>query len=128
MSGSRGSGGTSGRGSGGGGSDLASIVNKSGGVYASDYLRSGMRDLTQARAAYVGKSAAQANRIASALKYPVRIHIEPGVNGKHRVILHDGRHRMTAAREAGATRIRATVVQYGPRGGKLRTWTGIVKL
>jgi len=106
---------------------LRRIVSRLGLANAA-YLRSGMRDLTAARAHYRGASAAQAERLATSLRHPIRVHIEPGANGKPRVILNDGRHRMTAAREAGATHIRATVVQYGPRGGRVRAWTGLVKI
>ena len=107
---------------------LRSIVNRSGGVVSSVYARDGMRSLASARADYAGKSPAQATRIANTLKHPIRIHIEPA--GKHgsRVILNDGRHRMTAAKEAGAKSIRAHVVEYGARGGKRREWIGSVKL
>jgi len=105
---------------------LRRIVSRTGLVNAA-YLRSGMRSMVEARAPYKGKTA-EAERIATSLRHPVRVHIEPGAKGKPRVILSDGRHRMQAARKAGATHIRATVVEYGPRGGRIRTWTGKVKL
>ncbi len=87
-----------------------------------------MRDLTYARSHYAGMTPAQAERAATSLSMPIRIHVEPGLGGKPHVILNDGRHRMTAAREAGATHIRATVVTYGPRGGQRGSWTGTVKI
>jgi hypothetical protein len=109
------------------GASLRRTVSRLGLANAS-YLRTGMRDLSAARRHYAGTSAAQAERLAISLRHPVRVHIEPGANGKPHVILNDGRHRMTAAREAGATHIRATVVEYGPRGGRIRVWTGVVKI
>ena len=87
-----------------------------------------MRDMTTARAPYKGSTGAGAEKIATSLRFPVRVHVEPGDAGKMRVIVNDGRHRMQAAREAGATHIRATVIEYGPRGARLRQWTGSVKI
>lgn len=107
---------------------LASVVARAGGVVGSDYLRSGMRDLTFARSHYQGMSARAADRHARNLSHPIRIHVAVDRNGKRTVHLNDGRHRMTAAREAGAKSIRAHVVEYGPRGGRLRSWTGPVRL
>ncbi len=87
-----------------------------------------MRDLTFARSHYAGATARQAGRIARNSRYPVRVHVEMDRKGRRTVILNDGRHRMTAAREAGAKSIRAHVVEYGPRGGIRRQWTGPVRI
>lgn len=121
-----GSGGSGGGGSGGG--SPAQQIAAIGGISNSTYLRSGMRDLSTARGRFAGMSPAQAQHAATHSAYPIRVHVEPGKNGKPHIILNDGRHRMTAAREAGATHIRATVVTYGPRGGVRGTWTGNVKI
>jgi uncharacterized ParB-like nuclease family protein len=42
--------------------------------------------------------------------------------------LRDGRHRYTAAREAGAKKILANVIVYGPRGGIVRQEQRVLKL
>jgi SPP1 gp7 family putative phage head morphogenesis protein len=114
---------------------LQSTVNERG-VANSDYLRSGMRDLTQHRAAYAGATPEEARQIAlsqlpakNSGKFfePVRISIQPD-QGKQKVILVDGRHRMTVAREAGATHISAHIVEYGPRGGILKQFKGPVRI
>jgi hypothetical protein len=111
----------------GGGGSLKEIVDGVG-LFHSDYLRSGMRDLTFARSHYAGMSAKEADRYARTSAYPVRVSVEPGRGGKPTVHLGDGRHRMTAAREAGAKYIRATVTRYGPRGGVKGKWTGPVRI
>jgi hypothetical protein len=125
---SKGGAGGAGRGSGvGGGGSIASIIARQGGISGASYARDGMRDMTFANSHYAGASPAKAQKIATSTNYPVRVHIETG-KGKPHVILNDGRHRMTAAKAAGATHIKANVVVYGPRGAKLRTWTGKVKI
>lgn len=124
-----GTGGASAGGGGGGaagGGGLAAAVNSIG-LVNSNYLRSGMRDLTFARSIYSGMTPRQADAHARKLAYPVKISIYPD-RGRQTVSLNDGRHRMTAAREAGAKYIRATITQYGPRGGVKATWTGPVRI
>jgi len=109
------------------------------GVYNAMYLRNGMRDMTAVRSAYAGATKEQVEEIAAGERAPmgsatgkplppIRINIEPDGRGGKNVILNDGRHRMTAAREAGATQILAHVTEYGPRGGKKSEWTGKVKI
>ena len=120
-----GGGGRGGRMSGGGG--LASTIAGAGGISNAIYAREGMRDMTSSHALYAGKTASQSQKIATNLSRPVRVHIETR-KGKPHVILNDGRHRMTAAKAADATHIKANVIVYGPRGGKIRTWTGKVKI
>lgn len=95
-----------------------------GGISHAEYLREGFRpgSLAYWRAVYAGKTPAQAQRIAASLKEPVKIGVGSIVE------VEDGRHRMTAAKEAGATSIRARVRVYGTRGGASRTWVGLVKL
>jgi ParB-like chromosome segregation protein Spo0J len=80
--------------------------------------------LAYARKPYSGKSASEAQRIAAHLKEPVTV----GVYVGGRVQLIDGRHRAQAAKAAGATKIRAKVIVYGPRGGIVRTYIGKVPL
>lgn len=112
----------------GGGGALRAAVDKVG-LYRADYLRSGMRDLTFARSHYAGMSPSEADRYARTMDYPVRVSVERDARtGRDRVFLTDGRHRMTAAREAGAKRIAAEVTRYGPRGGIVGTYRGTVKI
>lgn len=78
------------------------------------YLRSGMRDesLDFARGAY--RNADDANAVAMR-QQPVRIEIYPG----EPPILNDGRHRMVAAKEAGADELPAIVAKYDGEGNLL---------
>jgi hypothetical protein len=96
------------------------------GVSGAEFLRSGMRreSLAYARKAYAGKSASEAQRIATSLAKPITV----GVHHGGRIELIDGRHRMQAAKAAGATKILARVRVYGKRGGLLKTYTGKVPL
>jgi hypothetical protein len=97
------------------------------GVETFGYARDGMRDMTTHRGAYAGATPEEVQQIAngeiatknSGIKYPdgeelagkpfkpVRIHVEP--DG---IFLNDGRHRMQAAKEAGAKNIMAEIVTY----------------
>jgi hypothetical protein len=90
-------------------------VNRMG-VKNSNYLRNGMRDLADARSYYKGASAEEAEHIATNLSKPINMAIEPGENGESLVILQDGRHRMTAASEAGAEHILAKIRTYDGEG------------
>lgn len=101
------------------------------GVTNTSYLRTGMRpaSLDYARGLYSGATAEEAQGLATSLKEPIRIHVEPGAEeGSFDFHLNDGRHRLQAAREAGAMHIKARVVQYGPRGGKLSDQIMTVKI
>lgn len=100
------------------------------GVANASFLGSGMRagDLAKARGAFAGASRAEATRIATG-KAPARdsgrtlppITLAKDIgSGRGSFHLRDGRHRLTAAREAGATRIRATVVVSRRVGGEIR--------
>lgn len=40
----------------------------------------------------------------------------------------DGRHRITIAREHGLEWIRGTMLGYGPRGGRLWKYTGLIPI
>ncbi len=119
----------------GGAGGIGAIVSRMG-LANTEYLRSGMRDMTQHRGAYEGASKAEVQRIAAGAApskndgkpfAPVRVSIEPD-QGKRIVVLQDGRHRMTAAREAGATHVLAEVTQRGPRGGVVARWRGKVRI
>jgi hypothetical protein len=105
------------------GANPADILNS--GVGGFRYLRSGMRDLEQHRGAYDGASADEATEIAmgeapakNTGEYfaPVEVHVQPG----EPPILADGRHRVTAAKEAGATDVIAKVRYYDVEGNLLR--------
>jgi SPP1 gp7 family putative phage head morphogenesis protein len=82
------------------------------------YLREGMRDLTAITSAYAGATAAEVDLIATGQSRtktgqafePIVISVEPGY-----MELTDGRHRMAAARAAGATRILARIKTPGGR-------------
>jgi len=93
-----------------------------------NYGRDGMRDMGGIRAAYAGATRAEARAIALGERAPmgsvtgrpldpVRIHIEPG----EPPILNDGRHRMFAAKEAGADSVMAKVVRYDAKGNAIST-------
>jgi len=83
------------------------------------YLREGMRDMTAISSAYAGATAAEVDLIATGqiptktgqAFEPIVISAEPGY-----LELTDGRHRMAAARAAGATRILARIKT--PGGGE----------
>ncbi len=123
-------------GSGGGGSPGAAITKLRRGVHDSDlnYLkdRSSFRSLEPFREAFAKAKAAgiSPTKVATTGNYPggkfppIRIDVEH--TGK--MHLHDGRHRYTSAREAGATQVRAVVRVYGPRGGIRSERPMIVKL
>jgi SPP1 gp7 family putative phage head morphogenesis protein len=82
------------------------------------YLREGMRDITEISNAYAGATAAEVDLIATGQSRtktgqafePIVISAEPGY-----LELTDGRHRMAAARAAGATRILARIKTPGGR-------------
>ena len=80
------------------------------------FLQSGMRSLSPFRAALRGRTPAQINRITTELTVapfdqPMKIEVTPdGVE------LVDGRHRLQAAREAGAERIAAEISTYDKAG------------
>jgi hypothetical protein len=76
------------------------------------------------RKAFKGKTPEEATKLATSLKAPVLV----GVHAGGRVEVIDGRHRLTAAKRAGAKSIRAKVIVYGPRGGIVRTYVGKVPL
>lgn len=81
-----------------------------------DYLRTGMRNLDAHRSAYAGASQQEIADIAAG-RIPTKngrpfdpIQIESGSMNEGRThVLNDGRHRLAAAREAGAPAIAATV-------------------
>jgi hypothetical protein len=108
-----------------------------GGVENFDYARDGMRDMTNHRGGYAGATPEEAQAIArgemptknSGIKYPdgeemvgkpfkpVRVHVE--ADGQ--IHLNDGRHRLQAAKEAGAKDIAAEIATYDAEGNVLST-------
>jgi hypothetical protein len=101
-------------------------IRRVGGVSHAQFGREGMRreSLAYARKPYAGKSPKEATKIATTLVKPVVV----GVHAGGRVELIDGRHRLQAAKEAGATHIAADVIVYGPRGGVVKKYRAKVKL
>jgi GNAT superfamily N-acetyltransferase len=87
------------------------------GVANAQYAREGMRDMRTHHGAYAGvTSAAEATRIATGQQLPrnssrafppITVVVDHG-----EVHVRDGRHRLAAARAAGATHIRAVVKTY----------------
>jgi hypothetical protein len=104
-----------------------SAVSNAGGVSGASHLKEAFRPGSQAywKSVYEGKTAEQATRIATHLKEPIKIAVYTGKKGGLEII--DGRHRMRAAKEAGAKKIRVTVRVYGERTGS-RNWSGVLKL
>jgi hypothetical protein len=91
------------------------------------YLRTGMRPLDAFHAAYA--EARMRGVPADVLARAGRGHpagermvdpVEVEVHADGSVHLENGRHRLAAARAAGAREILARVREYGPRGGLLR--------
>ncbi len=107
------------------------MVAGGGGLGASEFSTEGMRpsSLALAKQAFAGASPAQATAIATGQRAvlaggsgrlpAVKVNIEVYPDGSRRIFLQDGRHRSAAAREAGATHIRAQVriTKVGKRGG-----------
>ena len=91
-----------------------------------------MRPLDSHREAFEGRNA---NDVATGAvdtnqgrKFaPIRIEIEK-FSGRVRFHLRDGRHRLAAAREYGATKIRAEITVRGPRGGIAEQRTVIIAI
>lgn len=88
------------------------------------YMRDGMRELSLHRAAYAGATPQEVEAIATGrmpakntgkILPPIKVTLDTGD-----LILEDGRHRMTAAIEAGAKNISATVRAYSKKGESLR--------
>lgn len=106
--------------------DVAEELIDELGVENSEYLREGMRDLTTHRGAYGGAGAVKAERIATGEVAAVNTGKKlPGITvvvDGNDIILRDGRHRLVAAREAGANHIKATVITYA-NGEKLERET-----
>jgi|SRR5579885_2084179 len=117
------------------------IINGLGGARAADFLGAGHNvtpdvaaefgfrpdSLRHWRDVYAGKSPEEATYIATHLKEPIKLALEP-TKGEWHLFLIDGRHRLTAAREAGASHIVAVIHVYGPRGGLWRKTQEVVKI
>ena len=107
---------------------VVGIVGRRGGV-AGLINRSGMRgeSLTYWRSRFAGKSQAQVRAIAEHHMPPVRVTIYKE-RGRTVAVLEDGRHRVAAAKEAGATRIRVQARIVGERGGISTNWVGTIRI
>ena len=117
--------------------ELRDAVNQVGAINVKRPLV-GMRDesMVAARKAFQGLSPEQATQVALGRRdvalsdvtggkrlQPIQINVYP--DGTHLV---DGRHRLIAASEAGATEISAEITRIGPRGGVQATYRGPVKI
>jgi hypothetical protein len=102
------------------------------GLKNAEYLREGMRDLKAFRQAFDGATPEQVQRIArgevptlTGRKFePVRVNIDPDGT----IHLSDGRHRMLAADEAGATEILAHVRRFDDAGNVVSEFTRPVSI
>lgn len=94
-------------------SEVAREINQSGGVGAAGKLNRGMRDESLAResAKYIGKNKEEINQIAANLEYPIDVSIDNG-----NIMLRDGRHRLEAAKQAGAKTIKVRVRKFNAQG------------
>lgn len=106
----------------GGADDVVSRI-RSEGLESGQYLRDGMRDLEPFRGAYAGADAAEAELIATGKAAarntgkrfePVTVSVFDDGTGQFH--LTDGRHRLTAAREAGAQNVAARVQRFDSAG------------
>ena len=110
------------------------------GLENAQYLRGGMRDMSDVRKAFAGVTPQQAEAIATGaapVTMPDRlsqvqgrttlppIDVSVGPEGIH---LIDGRHRMLAAKEAGAENILANVQVLDDAGNITREFTGPVSI
>ena len=118
---------------------VVSAVATIGGLQEAEYLREGFRPLDTIRRAFAGATADEATAIATGkagvrggvalrpgeverLLDPIRVNID--ADGTVHVV--DGRHRMVAAIEAGATEIRAHVRRYDDNAELI--WQGVTSL
>jgi hypothetical protein len=74
------------------------------------------------RSRFAGLSPAGVTRLAASMP-PVRVSLVVE-RGRTRVILDDGRHRLQAAREAGASKIAVEARVMGERGALSSVWRG----
>jgi hypothetical protein len=94
------------------------------GVENFQYEREGMRDMRVHKGGYEGATPEEVQQIAlgerpsmnsSGPFKPIRVNVEPG----QAPFLNDGRHRLLAAKEAGAKNIAAEVYTYDAAGNEL---------
>lgn len=90
--------------------DVVKEVEQYGGVEHAGRLNMGMRkgSLDAEIAKYKGKNA---NEVAQNLEHPIDLSLDNGA-----LMLRDGRHRLEAAKRAGATHIKARVRKYNSEG------------
>lgn len=102
------------------------------GVENTNYLREGMRDMPELRKAYDGATPEIAEAVATGATptnrgkpiEPVKVNIEPDGS----LHLADGRHRLAAAKEAGAQNVLAEIKVRNEAGDVVREWTGPVSI
>lgn len=96
-------------------------------------LKSGMRDMAPFHAAFDAAKAKgiSPTQLASSGDYfgdgkvrPVEVRVDP----KGQAFITDGRHRFSAARDAGAEKILVHVTQEGARGGTVNQRTAVVPI
>lgn len=120
---------------------LVSAIGAKGGIIeAGNYLREGMRSMVTIRKAFQGLSAKDATDVAtgkrevvsggSGLLEPIRVLVERNeLTGETRLYLKDGRHRATAAAEAGATHIRAEMTEARIlKNGEAKSFAPVVRI
>jgi hypothetical protein len=87
-------------------------VKKAGGVDSAARLNKGMRSMEKPMAPYKdAKTPQEATKIATSLEHPIELAVDNG-----QTMLRDGRHRLEAAKRAGATEIKARVRVFRPDG------------
>lgn len=122
-----------GNGGGGIGATARSIISAAGGLAkGGSYLHEGFRPGSTAhfQQVYAGKSKTEVDKIARSGQ-PIKISINKPGRGKPHIEVVDGRHRLTGAAAAGASRIRAAVTVHEKVKGEWitrGTWTGNVKV
>lgn len=106
------------------------VISQAGGLYrGAAYMRGlGMRPGSQQyhSSLYHGATTTAAKNAIALRGNPVHVEVE-SLRGKWHVELTNGRHRVEAAKLAGATKIRAEATIRRP-GKPDRTWTGVVKI
>jgi hypothetical protein len=92
--------------------DITRQIQESGGVDKAARLNKGMRDMEKPMSLYKNaRTPEEATKIATSLEHPIELSIDNGSTS-----LRDGRHRLEAAKRAGATEIKARIRAFRPDG------------